>query len=280
MSTPEEKLCSRSWRLLHSAFLLWSILSFGLLTFIGFWVIAGKSHKRSWIIAASLWTLFNVATLVLLGSGDSGTKENPSTSVTSTISGSMLFIGWVGGILHSALVRKNWLRWRAQRQPGAWYVQPTSSLGTTAKQGERLTSYQAEGLLRGANQMPGQQTSPTDHSPAGAWSPPSATPRQAGDAPSAPPQQREPAALPPGVDLNTADAAAFVRVGLDPNWAEWLVTTRTRIGRFTSVDDLLTHAQMPPHLFAAVRGQLVVTSGAAPGASLPGRPGAGRRLDL
>ncbi|WP_277959975.1 hypothetical protein [Frigoribacterium faeni] len=279
MTTPEEKLCSRRWRMLHSSYLLWGVLSFGLFTFIGFWVIAGKSHRRAWIISASLWTVFNVVTLILLGSGEGGTKENPDTSTIAAVSGTLLFVGWVGGILHSVLVRKGWLRWKAYQQPGAWYVQPGMVSAVPAAADRRLDPAQAEGLLRGGY-VPPAQTAVTAPAPTGAWNPPVPTVTQQARPAAAPQIEHGRVALPTEIDINSADVAAFMGTGLDRPWAEWLVATRGRLGRYASVDQLLTDGQMPPHLFASVRGRLIVGQAGSDESGLTARPGAGRRLDL
>lgn len=279
MTTPEEKLCSRKWRMLHSSYLLWSILSFGLFTFIGFWVIAGKSHRRAWIISASVWTLFNVVTLILLGSGEGGTKENPDTSTVAAVSGTLLFIGWVGGILHSVLVRKGWLRWKAYQQSGAWYVQPGAAAATPNAPDARLNPAQADNLLRGGY-VPPAQPGAAAPAPTGAWNPPVQTVTQPAWPAPAPQNEHVGVALPTEIDINGADVSAFMGAGLDRPWAEWLVATRGRIGRFASVDQLLTDGQMPPHLFASVRGRLTVGQSGNDARGLAPRPGAGRRLDL
>jgi hypothetical protein len=281
MTTPEEKLCSRKWRMLHSSYLLWSILSFGLFTFIGFWVIAGKSRRRAWVISASLWTIFNVVTIVLLGSGEGGSKENPDTSTIATIYSTMLFIGFVGGILHSVLVRKAWLRWKAYQQPGAWYAQSGPGSASPAAGGARLDPAQADGLLRGGY-VPPAQAAAAAPAPTGAWNPPVQTVTQPAWPTPAPAPQNDHShvARPTEIDINGADVSAFMSVGLDRPWAEWLVTTRGQVGLFTSVDQLLTDAQMPPHLFASVRGRLTVGQSGNDASGLPPRPGAGRRLDL
>jgi hypothetical protein len=63
--TPEEKLCSRWWRLGHSAWLLISILSVGIFTWVGFLFIGIQAKNRYWLISAGGWGL---ATLVYIPS--------------------------------------------------------------------------------------------------------------------------------------------------------------------------------------------------------------------
>jgi DNA uptake protein ComE-like DNA-binding protein len=276
MKTPEENLCSRGWRLRHSAFLLWSILSFGMLTAVGFWVIALKSRRRAWWVAAVVWTVFNVSTFVVSANIDSGTKENPSTSVGSNVFTIMILVGLIGGITHSAIVRREWLRWRAYAQPGAWYAQKQAASAAVTHTHNPLSPAAASDVLQnvsGKSAVP--QNTRIDDS--GQWSHPHTRNTSA---------ERPPPVVEPRensltlVDINQADSAAFISLGLDQAWADWLIATRTRIGGFATPEQLLTDGQMPPHVYAALRQRVHTPARHSPPQPPPEGSRAGRRLDL
>jgi hypothetical protein len=76
------------------------------------------------------------------------------------------------------------------------------------------------------------------------------------------------------LDLNDATAEQFmVALGLDLAWGEWLVATRTRLGRFSTVDQLLTEGQVPPHVFLPARDKFAERTRPPPRGPLPWAPG-------
>ncbi|MBM7026011.1 hypothetical protein [Clavibacter zhangzhiyongii] len=278
MKTPEEKLCSRGWRLLHSSYLLWSILSFGMLTSVGFWVIGIRSRRRSWLLYAALWTVFNIAVFAYSGTYDAGTKENPIRSSESNIFGGLLLLGWIGGIVHSVLARRGWLRWRAYQAPGAWYLQGSGSRAAAVNVRDQLSESTVSDVLEGARE--GHKLSRmSPHVQTGSWAPPphldGATSAVNSDRAV---DQRQPGKL----DLNSADVGGFMSLGITREWADWLITTRTRLGGFSSVDQLVTEGQLPPHVYIGLRDRMQLGAAAPtpPPAADPRRPGTGRRLDL
>ena len=123
--TPEEKLCSWWWRFLNSAWLLQSILSFGLLTPIGFLVHGIKARKLYWTLSGLGWLLVSITTVVLLSVVESGTKEDPVDSPASTASGFFLIFTWIGGVIHAISTNKEWLAWKAHNGKDNGNSQPS-----------------------------------------------------------------------------------------------------------------------------------------------------------
>ncbi|WP_146083814.1 helix-hairpin-helix domain-containing protein [Clavibacter michiganensis] len=279
MKTPEEKLCSRLWRLKHSSFLLWSILSFGTLTCVGFWTIGIKSRRRSWLIFAALWTVFTISMFVFNGSYESGTKENPIRSTESEIFGWLLFFGWLGGVAHSVTARRGWLRWRAYKSPGAWYLQGSGSRSSALEAAGQLSDSAVSDVLNGARR--GEAVSRTSPDSAKrSWTPP--MPAAEGARPSSRDEELQAQEQAERVELNTAGVDDFLSLGITREWAEWFIATRTRLGSFSTAEQLVTEAKLPPHVFVNMKDriQVSVSASGAPPTSDARRPGTGRRLDL
>lgn len=275
MNTPEERLCSRSWRLRHSSWILWPILTFGLANAVGFWIVAARTRRRTWILFAAGWTVIDVLVWVFSSIVDTGTKADPSQSTASTLFGLFIMANWIGGIVHAFLLRRSWLRWRAHHQSGAWYAESSDGSRGGPPQSAQLSRQQAEAVLRGPAAghpgvhpvAPAQQFGGTrESSPqTAAWQPPKP------------------------VDVNEAGIDAFRGLGLTLEDAQRIVATRERLGSFRTKDQLMTAAGLPPHVFMNLQNLLILgpsTPSGAPGfAPETGRDGdrgaaAGRRLDL
>ncbi len=246
MTTPEERLCSRSWRLRNSAWLLWPALSLGTLTSVGVLRNGLKMKQRSWLIFAALYGVWTVCFLVSVNLVEPGTKENPSDSVGNTILGWATFILWLVGMAHSFYLNRSWLRWRAANPKGqtAWYASGAAA--------------------------PARSASPP---PQPAQEPPAETLSRlyTGATPASPPRTTTP------VDLNTAAPTELAAVGIDNLWADRIVAARARLGGFHATEQLMTEAGVPPHVYAAIRNRVQVTPPSPP-RSTP--PSGGRRLDF
>src|SRR6478672_10988144 len=126
--TPEEKLCSRTWRLRNSAGVLWSILSFGFLTGVGFLIRGVKAKNKLWIMMGVGFLVLGVGLMVATGTYDSGTKEAPIRSTASTIWGWIWFSTFIAGVVLSIIMNRKWLVSKAHAGDAKWYAQA----GTTA----------------------------------------------------------------------------------------------------------------------------------------------------
>jgi DNA uptake protein ComE-like DNA-binding protein len=254
MTTPEERLCSRSWRVRNSAWLLWPALSLGILTSVGVLRIGLKTKQRSWLIFGALYGAWTVCFFVSSNFVEPGTKANPSNSVGSNILYSAMLALWLLGMVHCFDLNRSWLRWRAANPKGqtAWYASgaavPAQSV-TPSRQPAQDAAETLSALYRGeASGSPTPVTSSADFN-----------------------------TVP--VDLNTAALAELAAVGIDNVWAERIVAARARLGEFSATDQLMTEAGVPPHVYAAMRGRVRV----APSPSAPRNApvsGGGRRLDF
>jgi hypothetical protein len=246
--TPEEKLCSRSWRMRHSAWVLISILSVGMLAWIGFLYVGLRMRKARLLVLAGIYFGAMIAWGTASTYIDTGTKGNPVHSTPATILSISLMVLWGGSILLSILNNRSWLRWLAHAVPKAWYAGKSygAPLGTP-------TPPTPEATIFGA-----RPTTPTPA--AGHPAPPTSVSAEA------------------AVDLNKADAGQLRRaLGLDQAWADHLILTRTRIGEYSSPDQLLTEARMPPHMYVTLQHRISVTP---PSPVASSRAAASRKLDL
>lgn len=279
MSTPEELLCSRTWRLRHSAWMLWGILSVGLFWVVGFAYIGVKARNRTWLLIAGGWLIYTIASFTIYTVFDMPEKGEASTPLSSTMGG-VGALAWIGGAVLAWFVNRKWLVWRAHNsKKGPWYAAATASGAPSAP----ATSQQAtvDAAFRAAAGVPAASA------PAPAATAVPAT-RASARSPLPPPPPgtlyapgAEQASAP--LDLNSATRDQLAALpGLDAAWADHIISTRDRVGGFGDPSELVTAASVPPHVFAALRGSLTSTprGAGAPPAATPANKPDGRRLEF
>ncbi|WP_343467062.1 helix-hairpin-helix domain-containing protein (plasmid) [Rhodococcus aetherivorans] len=278
MTTPEERLCSRSWRLRHSAWTLWTLLSFGLFTFCGFLIIGLKARNRMWLLSAAGWFVYTVGMFIAMSTIDSGTKENPSNSVAYNISAAVFFLAWIGGIVHVFITNRAYLRWKAHDADTPWYAGtsgPAQPTGPPSSPGSGSLPPAVDSAMRGYTAPP--------TTPAPPWPGPQPTntasdPRHTTSAQAFSHPRHDAASAHGAVDVNRAGVEELQRtLGLDAATAHAVVTTRARLGRYVTPDQLMTEAGIPPHIYLSLKNRIDTPSAPTP-PSTPHSPG--RRLEF
>lgn len=236
--TPEEKLCSRTWRIRNSAGLLWGLLSLGFLTGVGFLIRGVKAKNRAWILMGVGFLVVGIGLMVTTGTFDSGTKEAPIRSLALDIWGWTWFTTFVGGIVAASVTNKKWLLWKAHAGDIKWYAK------AGAPQQPEYSS-------------PGRGFDP--NAAAGIFTPPR-TPQIAFPAPTPVPAI--------GLDVNSASAQDLVSAwGVDSPTANRILEARQAVGSFTSFEQFISKAQVPPHLLIPHRAN--INFGSPGGATAP-----------
>ncbi|WP_077490420.1 ComEA family DNA-binding protein [Sinomonas mesophila] len=228
--TPEEKLCSRWWRIRNSAGVLWPILSLGLLGCVVFLVRGIKTKTTWWWILGIGFAVFEVGLFIASGLVDTGTKENPSTSPESQLFGGLLVLNWAASTIMAFVINRKWLLWKAHNDQ-TWYA----AGGPQGRQG-------------------GQQA-PLPTSSGGFPSMDSDVKAAFGDLS----QQQSAESITPNarpVDINRASSADLQRLGLDREIAERLVLVRDQQNGFPSFEQMVAASGIAPHRLLAIRGQL------------------------
>lgn len=236
--TPEEKLRSRSWRLLNSAGLLWSILSFGILTGVGFLIRGIKSKNQRWIRLGIGFLIVGIGLFATAGIFDPGTEENPNTSLGYDIWGWVLFATFIGGITTAIVTNKQWLLWKAHSDGRNWY----EKAGASPVQNNSFSTYGYD-----------------PNAAATAFETPTASPAHLQYPPYQPQAQHTVSTASPAenIDVNSASAQDLVaRLGIDSETANRIVSTRSSVGSFTSFEQLMTKAKVQPHLLIPHRNNL------------------------
>lgn len=294
--TPEEKLCSRKWRLLNSAGVLWSILSFGLLTCVNFLVRGIQSQNRRWIIYGIGFAILSVVLLTWSSNVNSGTKEAPVSTPGSTAWGWVWFLSWIGGIVLSVITNRKWLMWKAHHGNNKWYAQPATAYGMHpagpgVQPGQQQVPpawpYQAQGQQYQGQPYPPQAhpfqqpryVGPNQpHTPMSGQSCAAGSEAGSGLSPSQAQQSQR------AVNVNGARAEDFTALGIDQATAEKIVNTRYYLGGYSSFEHLLAATGVAPHILIPLRGSLSFdapqrgASTSSPDA--PRRDAGGRTLDL
>lgn len=243
--TPEEKLCSRSWRLRNSAGVLWSILSFGTLTGVNFLIRGSKTRNGAWIAMGVGFLVVGVGVIATAGLANPGTKEAPIRTAYTDIWGWLWFTTFVAGVVISFITNKKWLIWKAHANEVKWYAAAGASQAPGASP---VRGYDPNAAAAAFNPQPLSAPAPQQFS--------------------APAPQPTAAAL----DVNSASAQELVTaLGVDGETAARILQARQATGSFTSFEQLMTRAQVPPHLLIPHRDKISfgAPSGSAPGAPQP-----------
>ncbi len=268
MSTPAERLSSRSWRLRNTLWVLPVILCLGVVTWASFLYIGLRAKRTSWLVAAGLYGLGAIALLVLSALVPSPEEGQPRSGAGTAI-GTFAMATWIVGIIHALTINRAWLRWKAHAGSQAWYAQSEGAPPSPRAQGAPTV----DDMLLGRTAPPAAGPGPP---PGWAWPPP-APPPPPHSAPVASAQRPPPVAPAAMVDLDLASAADLEsHLGFDRRAAQDVVAARSLLGGFSSPDQLMTHGGIAPHIFAMIRDRVMVRP--PPGTGHPPTPG--RRLEL
>ena len=203
--TPAEKLCSRSWRVRNSSWLLSPILAVGMGTGASFIYIGVKARKRQWIIAGMAYAAMLAAYLIWHNAVSDGVSGKGTATGAEENASWILIITWVAGIVHGLLANREWLRWKAHRPSEKWYT---------------------EGL---PEEQPLSNTSAPDAD----------IDKLLGRGPAHTARQTASASV---VNVNTADAAALESLGLLPEQAAKVISERNADGLYANPSELMTRA--------------------------------------
>lgn len=224
MTTPEQLLADREWRLRNSAYALWALvpsLGFIPLLYTGF-----RAKKAEWVLPGAVYGVLFVVIFFILGSvfdEDSAFVSAPGAAL------------WIVSGIHVFLARRAWLRTKAETEAnGPWYapgpaVLPVPSVGPSA----------------------------ADLAEIDRIDPLSAHIDPAAPAPSlAPPIDLNTATA-------DQVAAIFGAGAIGEVFARRIVEERDRLGRFGSVDQAAAAVSLEPNLQERLRRSAYVSGGQA-----------------
>ncbi|MYV98564.1 helix-hairpin-helix domain-containing protein [Streptomyces sp. SID3343] len=227
-------LAQRGWRFRHSLWVLFPILSFGLLTSVGFVIVGARARRADWWGPGVGYFVLSIVVLIMSGKSDEG-------SVGQAVSSALLLVAWLGGIAHAFLINRSWLRWRAEHNdeivnryaPRMAPAPPTS----WTQGGPPPVSRWAGGAAGGP------------HAPSPRWA---HDPHRDG-----PPQGVYGSVPPPApqpLDVNTAGIGELAGLpGFDYERAGRVVTARGQQNGFRVIEDFHRAAALTPHEIAGVR---------------------------
>lgn len=259
--TPEEKLCSRTWRLRNSAGVLWSVLSFGLLTGVGFLIRGIKAKNKLWIVLGIGFGVIGVA-LLATSSVNTGTKEAPIHTVAGDIWGWTWFVSFIGGVVLTFVLNRKWLLWKAHSTDSKWYAQAGSSSSSASGSPALGFDPNAGAAALSAVTTRTSQTGAAAHSFG---------------------QQEYSSAEAPPLNINSASIQDLgQQLGIGHDLAQRIVQARQSSGPFNSFEQLMAKSGVQPHLLIPLRDRIVF----GPGASEASEPrtvqghSSSRHLDL
>lgn len=300
MSTPEELLCSRKWRTVRGAWMLWGWFPFAWTAWVGYLIIGIKARNWKWIATAVGFFAFGLTSMILISAIQNAARDavghelvkgeaTPEPWATYNVIVFLVLIAvWIGNAaVVQWFVNRKWLVWRAHNNPkGAtpWYATATATPGAAVGGGVPAAQVSPVAAVDNALRGPAPAGVPAATSTAAPLlTPPSSATPQAPSrlSPPAPGTLYAPgteAATPAPIDLNTATRDQLAALpGIDLAWADHIIATRSRVGGFASPADLVTAASVQPHVFAGIRDRLVATPTAVPE---PAVPADGRRLEF
>ncbi|MGO3765383.1 MULTISPECIES: ComEA family DNA-binding protein [Glutamicibacter] len=164
------------------------------------------------------------------------TKENPNPSLGYDIWGWSMIAQFFGGIISSIVTNKRWLLWKAHADDRKWYAKPEAT---------RVQNFSAPSYSYESEPVPSVFADPTSPVP------------NVRQTPSVRSNQATPSTSVTEIDVNTATVQDLVSgLGIDTDTATRIVNTRSSLGSFTSFEQLMTRAQVMPHLLIPHRNKL------------------------
>lgn len=311
MTTPEELLCSRKWRMARSLWMLFGWFPFAFAAWIGYLIIGVKSRNWKWITLAIAFFVFGVTAFwVMVWVGNSADVDKgqsfpePYATYSSIVMWTTLLV-WIGNAaVLQWFINRRWLIWRAhngKKVSAPWYATATATGQRTPQpDAQRVASVFDATLANGSGTtaLSGTQPaapaypSPPAYPPPpapGAYPAPVGYPAPAGHAapPTPPPAARATpvvastaAAAPVALDINSATQAELMTLpGFDAGTAAQVVSARQQGGVFSDVSELVTRAGVKPHVVAGLSGKVAVVPAPAASPRAPGSPN-GRRLEF
>lgn len=289
MSTPEELLCSRRWRVVQSLWMVLGWVPLALTAWLGYLIIGLRARNWKWLLISAGLLAWLVAWIAWAGTFPATAKGDPVPPEYASSMGwwtALSFIVWLGNAIGLQWrINRKWLVAHAHRaKTGPWYA--TATAGTISNSGDAAGVARTFDLALGS---PGTSpdTGPSYHP---ATPSPTASEAQSSPMPYVAPRLAVPAGLPP-LDVNHAGREQLAALpGLDFETADRIIAARQRLGGFRDATELVTFGGLKPHLFAAVQGRLTVLSPgpegsarrpeAAPTPAGPDSTRSGRRLDF
>lgn len=309
MTTAEELLCSRRWRLTRSLWMLFGWFPFAFTAWIGYMIIGVKSKNWKWIAISIAFFVFGTAvfSVMMWVAGETNVQKGepfpqPYATYSSIAMWSSLIV-WLGNAAGLQWwINRKWLVWRAnndKKVSAPWYATATAS-GQPASHHDpqRVAMLFDTTLANGSgSSVPGpiQPPPPAPRAPVAqpapvhqppAWPQPApATPAGAVSAPAAFVAPSA-ATVPPVLDINTATQNELASLpGFDASIAAQIVAVRNQTGGFGDTSELVTRAGVRPHLLTGLSGRIVVSSASGPfpphaSAESTPAPQHGRRLEF
>ncbi|WP_298866003.1 helix-hairpin-helix domain-containing protein [uncultured Microbacterium sp.] len=297
MSTPEELLCSRKWRMAHGIWMLWGWFPFAWAAWVGYLIIGIKARSWKWIVTAAAFFAFGLTSMIMMSSiqqaasaavGHTLAKGDVTPqpwSTYNTILFLVLLVVWIGNAAVAQwFVNRKWLVWRANHsrvRARPWYATATATAESSVMTIPTALSSPTVALDNALHLSPPTSASSLTPRAVPATPPQLDTAASAQQAPAARTtsgaSHPAPATTPSQVDLNTATRDQLAALpGLDLAWADRIIAIRERIGGFASPADLVTAADVQPHVLASIYDRLI----AVPQATAPSAPATGRRLEF
>jgi hypothetical protein len=235
----QQLLAQRGWRFRRSLWILFPILTCGLLTSVGFVIVGARAHRPAWWGPGVGYFLLTVLVIALSAASAEG-------SVGKTVSGALLLVTWLAGIVHAFLINRSWLRWRAEHNDEI-----------VNRYAPRLAPAAPAGWTQGGPPPVSPWTAP------GSPGVPYRQPRWAQDARRGEPPRSGYAAVSapqppvPPLDVNTAGIGELAGLpGFDYERAGRVVTARGRQNGFRSIEDFHRAAALAPYEIAWVRDRV------------------------
>ena len=268
MTTAEELLCSRKWRLARGAWMLFGWFPFAFTAWIGYMIIGVKSRNWKWIALSVAFFVFGTAVISVMSwvGGETNVQKGealpePYATYSSIAMWSSLIV-WLGNAAGLQWwINRKWLIWRAHNDKKVstpWYATATASGQPPAHADpQRVSTVLAATLANGSGTSapgtpPARQAPPAPLAPPVPLTPPVMTPSSP-----VPPVTTTPASL----DINTATQDELAMLpGFDAAIAAQVVAVRSQSGGFGDASELVSRAGVKPHVLAGVLGRITLSA--------------------
>lgn len=287
MTTAEELLCSRKWRLSRSLWMLFGWFPLAFAAWIGYMIIGVKSRNWKWIAISIALFVFGTAvfSVMMWVGGETNVEKGesfpePYATYSSIAMWSSLIV-WIGNAAGLQWwINRRWLVWRAhndKKVSAPWYATATASGQPVTQPDQQRVSSVLEATLANnasAASVPGaiQPAPPAPPAPPAAMTNTFVAPSVA--------------MVPAALDINTATQRELAALpGFDESIAAQVIAARSRTGVFSDASELVTRAGVKPHVLAGLLGRITVSGSPGPtqpSADLGSVPASqnGRRLEF
>jgi len=222
----------KKWERRNSLWIIWSFTL--VLGCVGFFWIGAKTGKRKWIITGLIYLILNFGLIYV------AIWLETINQVAYNISFAVVFISWFAVIVHSFMVRKEYL---IRREAVLDLTEATRDAYRDELRKDYFSDTNSKPLSQSQQNITPPQPVQQNQVPVGVQSPQTTQPQSG------------------GIDLNTCSEEQLATLpGVGVALAKRAIALRSESGAFVSVDDFCSRLNLMPHFTVQINDLAHVSS--------------------